>query len=186
MPGRLIRAETADIRYFAEICIRAIIKCISFAFDKCKLIAYTDVMHRHGKLHDCKEELRNVALKVTPARLAVLDALEHADKPMDVSSVITHLKKKHVSADEVTVFRILNMFSKKGLITPVQFNEHKLRYEYADKPPHHHFICEECGEVTDVDGCMIGVIEAQIEKTLGGKVTRHSLEFFGRCRRCVV
>ncbi|MFZ5535531.1 MAG: Fur family transcriptional regulator [Patescibacteria group bacterium] len=143
-------------------------------------------MLTHEKTHNCKDELRNVSLKVTPARLAVLDALEQAKTPLDVSGVIAHLRKKGVDADAVTVFRILNMFSKKGLITPIQFNEHKLRYEHADKPPHHHFICEECGSVTDVEGCVVGGIEKKIEKTLGAKVTRHSLEFFGRCRRCIV
>ncbi|MBI5019201.1 transcriptional repressor [Candidatus Gottesmanbacteria bacterium] len=136
--------------------------------------------------HDCREELRRLEMRVTPARLGVLDVLEHAEVPLDVSTVIAYLDKQQIPADEVTVFRILNAFSKKGLIRPVQFNEGKLRYEYADKPPHHHFICEQCGSVSDVEGCVVGELEKQIEKKTGARVTRHSLEFFGICRRCGV
>lgn len=144
------------------------------------------LMKKISGSHDCREELRRLELRATPARLGVLDALESAELPLDVSAVITYLEKQHIPADEVTVFRILNAFSKKGLVRPVQFNEGKLRYEYADKPPHHHFICEQCGSVSDVEGCVVGDLEKQIEKKIGARITRHSLEFFGICRRCEV
>lgn len=143
-------------------------------------------MNLRSPNHDCNEELHNLQLRVTPARLGVLDILEHAETPIDVSTVIDGLKTKHIKADEVTVFRIINTFCDKGIIKPIQLNENKLRYEYADKPKHHHFICEQCGDISDVDGCVVGQLETQIEKMTGGKVTRHSLEFFGTCRRCTV
>lgn len=136
--------------------------------------------------HDCTEELRRIRLRVTPARLGVLDILEHAAMPIDVSTVIHGLRTKRIKADEVTVFRIINTFCEKGIIKPIQLNENKFRYEYADKPKHHHFICEQCGDISDVQGCAMGKFEAAIEKMTGGKVTRHSLEFFGTCRRCSV
>lgn len=135
--------------------------------------------------HDCREELHKADLRVTPARLGVLDMLEHTEKPVGVSEVIAYLKKQRIPADEVTVFRILNAFSRKGIARPVQFNENKLRYEYADKPAHHHFICEKCGFVSDVTGCAMSSLEREIERTTGGIVKRHALEFFGVCGRCI-
>jgi len=134
--------------------------------------------------HDCKDELHNAKLRVTPARLGVLAMLEQADMPVDVSMVTDYLKKQKISVDDVTVFRILNTFMDKGIAKPIEFNEGKLRYEYADKPKHHHFICEKCKSIADVEGCTVEALERQIERTTGGKVTRHSLEFFGVCRRC--
>ena len=135
--------------------------------------------------HDCKDELHNAKLRVTPARLGVLAMLEHADIPVDVSMVTDYLKKQKIPADNVTVFRILNTFTDKGITKPIELNEGKLRYEYAAKPKHHHFICEKCKAITDVDGCTVNTLEQQIEESTGAKVTRHSLEFFGLCRRCV-
>jgi Fur family transcriptional regulator, ferric uptake regulator len=134
--------------------------------------------------HDCKKELHNAELKVTPARMGILSVLEHADTPLDVESIAIILKKNKIRADKVTVFRILNSLTHKGLLKPIQFNEGKLRYEYAGKPNHHHFICEQCGKIIDIMGCTIHRLEHEIEKTKGVSVRRHSLEFFGLCANC--
>lgn len=136
--------------------------------------------------HDCKDELHEAELRVTPARLGILSILEHADVPVDVSTVIAYLKKHHIPADEVTVFRILNAFTKKGIAKPIQFNEGKLRYEYAGKPSHHHFVCESCGDVLDVVDCNVDELEKTLEQKKGVRVHRHSLEFFGLCKKCLI
>jgi Fur family ferric uptake transcriptional regulator len=133
--------------------------------------------------HNCEDELRKANLKVTPARLGVLSALEQTDMPLDVNSIIKFLKKQKIKADKVTVFRIVNALTQKGLAAPVQLNEGKLRYEYA-KEDHHHFICETCGSITDVSDCNIGVVEKDIQNKKGFLVKRHSLEFFGICSDC--
>lgn len=134
--------------------------------------------------HDCKEELRHVELKVTPARLGVLAALESTDTPLDIVTIMAYLHKKHIKADKVTVFRIMNALTEKGLIKPIQFNEGKLRYEYGALADHHHFVCEKCGSIQDVTGCNIDALEKEITKKKGVLVKRHSLEFFGLCADC--
>lgn len=123
-------------------------------------------------MHDCKDELHKAELKVTPLRLKVLDILEHAKFPLDAATI-----KQRIGADKVTVFRILNSLTNKGILKSIQFNDGKLRYEYAGKPKHHHFICDNCGKIIDVEGCTIGVLEKDIEKKKGVLVKRHSLNF---------
>lgn len=135
--------------------------------------------------HDCREELRELSLRVTPARLGILELLEQSDAPIDVATVRQYLKHHHIDVDEVTVFRILSKFIEKGIAKPIQFNEGKLRYEYGEKPSHHHFVCDKCGSVTDIAGCILEPLEKKIERTKGVKVLRHSLEFFGKCQRCL-
>jgi len=134
--------------------------------------------------HDCTKELKVANLKITPARLGVLEALENADTPVDVASVIGYLKNHKVKADKVTVFRIINALTEKGLAKSVQFNEGKLRYEHAGKADHHHFICESCGVIKDISDCKIDVIEKEMKKKKGLLVKSHSLEFFGLCADC--
>jgi len=134
--------------------------------------------------HDCKEELRDVELKVTPARLGILAALESTERPLDIVTIIAYLKQNNIKADKVTVFRIMNALTEKGLVIPIQFNEGKLRYEYGDLPDHHHFVCTKCGDIQDVTGCNIEIIEKDITKKQGVLVKRHSLEFFGLCANC--
>jgi Fur family ferric uptake transcriptional regulator len=134
--------------------------------------------------HDCQQELRTVALKVTPARLGVLAALEDTETPLDVSEVIMYLKHHSIQADKVTVFRIMNSLTEKGLVVPIQLNEGKLRYEHAAKADHHHFVCEQCSSIEDISDCNIIQLERDIQRKKGLIVKRHSLEFFGICKNC--
>lgn len=134
--------------------------------------------------HDCASELHGMGLRATPARLALVNLLEEADKPLDVASMIEFLQKKNIKADPATVFRIVNMFVGKGLIRQIQFNEGKFRYELAARGNHHHFICENCGAIEDIADCNIETLERTLQSKKGLLVKRHSLEFFGFCRAC--
>ena len=137
------------------------------------------------QIHDCKDELRTADLKATPARIAVLSLLEMTDKPVDVSGIIKYLGKKDIKADPATVFRIINMFTQKGLTKQVQLNEGKFRYELSSKADHHHLTCTNCGRIEDISDCNIDYLEKEIEKKKKVKIASHSLEFFGICQQCL-
>jgi Fur family ferric uptake transcriptional regulator len=134
--------------------------------------------------HNCKEELKNVGLKATPARLALLKLFEKTEKPLDVSVMQKYLNKHDVDIDPATVFRIINMFTQKGITKQVQLGEGKFRYELSSREDHHHLICEECGDIEDISDCDIESLEKQINKKKKFLVKRHSLEFFGVCKKC--
>lgn len=134
--------------------------------------------------HDCKDELNVFNLRATPARLALMMLLESSDKPLDTSTMIAYLEKKDIAADPATVFRIINMFTDRGLTRQISFNEGKSRYELASKEEHHHLICKKCGDVKDISDCNIKALEKDIKKKKNFLVTSHSLEFFGICNNC--
>ena len=60
------------------------------------------------------DELHNVDLKATPARLGVLAALENTKRPLDISSVESYLAGHNIKVDKATVFRIINSLTQKG------------------------------------------------------------------------
>ncbi len=134
--------------------------------------------------HDCKDELNDVSLRATPARIALMHFLEKSDKPLDVESMISYLEKRDIQTDPATVFRIINLFSEKGLVKSIQLNEGKFRYELAARPDHHHLVCAKCGDIEDISDCNINALEKEIEKKKKFKVASHSLEFFGVCKLC--
>ncbi len=134
--------------------------------------------------HDCKVELKNANLKITPARLGVLKVLENAETPLDIATITSYLKKQKIKADKVTVFRIINAFTEKGIVKSIHFNEGRLRFEHAGAADHHHFICEKCGHIEDISDCHIDQLEKEINNKKGLLIKRHSLEFFGICKSC--
>lgn len=134
--------------------------------------------------HDCELELKNVDLKATPRRIAVLKALEYNENPSDVGFIFEFLKKRKIRADQATVFRILKLLSRRSLIKSIQLNESKLRYEPASRPDHHHFVCQSCGDILDIKDCGVDILKNKIEKEKNVKVRNHNMEFFGLCRNC--
>lgn len=134
--------------------------------------------------HNCREELREVSLKATPTRLAVLEFLEKTKHPVDVSIILGYLQEKQIDADPATVFRIINLFTQKGLTKQIQLNESKFRYERTSLDDHHHLVCESCGNVEDISDSVVPILEETIQKEKKFLVKRHSLEFFGTCKNC--
>ena len=134
--------------------------------------------------HDCKQELRKLDLRATPARLAVMHFLERTSEPVDVNTILNYLNKQRIDTDPATVFRIVNILTQKGITTPIQFQEGKTRYELSSKEDHHHLICESCGKVEDVSDVVIPALEKEIKNKHKFLVKRHSLEFFGLCHAC--
>ncbi len=134
--------------------------------------------------HDCKEELREMDLRATPTRIAIMQLLEKTKNPIDVSMILDYLKKNDINVDPATVFRIMNAFTAKGLVSPIAFQEGKMRYELGSKEDHHHLICQKCGLIQDIEDNVIPALEKHIGIKHNFKVQRHSLEFFGLCQNC--
>jgi Fur family ferric uptake transcriptional regulator len=135
-------------------------------------------------MHDCKIELNEVTLRATPVRIAVMKFLEKTNIPVDVQMIKDHLVKKNVSSDAATVFRIMNIFTQKGITRQISFNEGKFRYELASREDHHHLICQNCDKIEDFSDCAIPALEKKIRRKKGFHVTSHALEFYGLCEGC--
>ncbi len=145
--------------------------------DRCKLFAYNNLMLPQ------KETIRSKGLRVTPARIAVLRTLEETNKPIDIASILSIVQRSKVDADQATIYRIVESFLEKNLISRIQFQEKKFFYE-SKRVEHHHAICEKCGKIEDVSNCSIKRTEQRIEEKIGFKVKSHNLEFFGLCLEC--
>ena len=128
--------------------------------------------------------LKQHKLKVTNSRVAILKYLEDAVSPVDSLAIKKHLDKSTITTNRATVFRILNIFIREGIVKTVQFNEGKSRYELTSKPEHHHIVCTICGDIKDVNVCINKEMENTIVNDTGYRINRHMLEFTGTCPRC--
>jgi Fur family transcriptional regulator, ferric uptake regulator len=136
------------------------------------------------KQHNCKEELREVDLRATPTRLAVMKYLETTNQPVDAGMILNYLGKKEIKTDPATVFRIVNVLTQKGITIPIQFQEGKARYELANKKHHYHLVCQNCSRIEEISDTVIPNLEKEIQKKHNFLVKRNSLEFFGLCHSC--
>lgn len=128
--------------------------------------------------------LRDVGLKVTPARLRLLDVLSKNDRPLTVTEIAAKLP----DVNQVTIYRALVALGEVGIVRRVDVQFAYTHYELvATKKHHHHAICSMCGRIEDVDACLPRSLEKEVLGKLKdfSSLTSHSLEFIGRCNTCV-
>lgn len=121
----------------------------------------------------------------TSQRRAILRALEEAPGPLTPQEVFESASNHHPGLGLATVYRNLGALAERGAVAVVHLpNESTTRYEPKRASHHHHFSCEECGRVYELDAtCPVAVLEGA---TLPGgfQVRDHSLTLYGSCPDC--
>jgi Fur family ferric uptake transcriptional regulator len=131
-----------------------------------------------------KELIRGSGLRATPARIAVLQYLSDAKRPITHAELVEQLGDN--GTDASTLFRALNDMAESQLLRRMELGDHVWRYEMidqtADHQPHAHFLCVDCGEITCLHGNDSYVSQISRTKTKIGAVTEVLLK--GHCSDC--
>ena len=104
-----------------------------------------------------QELLSDKKLKLTTARVELLELFSSANKPLSYEDL-----KCKISMDKATFYRNISKFEDKSIVSSFESNDKKRYYE-IQKKPHSHFICNlcnniECTHITndiDIDGYII-------------------------------
>jgi Fe2+ or Zn2+ uptake regulation protein len=128
-------------------------------------------------------ELRAAGLRVTAARLAILDTVRAGDH-LDVDSVTSQVRTRlgHVSFQ--AVYEALHAFTAAGLVRRIEPAGSPARFECRVGDNHHHLVCRECGRLTDVD-CAVGEAPClEPADDAGYLVDEADVTFWGFCPDC--
>lgn len=126
------------------------------------------------------EIISSKGISPTKARLQILSICMKASTPVDALYVASKLGN---TAHLATVYRTLEKFASLGILTRVDFQEGKFRYEYVHDH-HHHAVCESCGSIAEVKDNHLEKAMNAVKIGAGFSVTRHALELFGLCQGC--
>jgi Fe2+ or Zn2+ uptake regulation protein len=85
-----------------------------------------------------------------------------------------------------SVYRNIHLLREAGILAPVDRVEDGERFELSEKhrDHHHHLICERCGGVEDLEGCLLKGLERRVRGKTRFRVLRHELNLFGLCASC--
>jgi len=97
-----------------------------------------------------REQLREVGLRVTTARIAVMDALQAAPGPVSHAELVEQLDGS--AGDPATVFRNLTALTEAELAVRSDLGDRVWRFAVkrsttSEGHEHPHFLCSECGTV---------------------------------------
>ena len=118
-------------------------------------------------------------------REAILSARRGTKSHPSAEWVYQTLKPTHPDLSLGTVYRNLALFRQQGVIQSVGVVNGQERFD-ADTSLHHHFVCERCGSVLDLDFRQEqeDSWDQAVSEQYGFKTLRHELIFYGICKTC--
>jgi Fur family ferric uptake transcriptional regulator len=133
---------------------------------------------------DFERRLREVGLRVTRPRLAVLAAV-HANPHADTESIIGLVRRDLGVVSHQAVYDVLRALTGAGLVRRFQPMGSVARYETQSGDNHHHVVCRTCGAIADVD-CAVGYAPCLTAPDGSGyQIGEAEVIYWGRCRDCV-
>ncbi|MET8048281.1 Fur family transcriptional regulator [Streptosporangium sp. NPDC005286] len=100
------------------------------------------------------EELRGAGLRVTAARVALLETVRDGNH-LGVEAIASGVRDRvgHISLQ--AVYEALHALTAAGLVRRIEPGDSPARFEGRVGDNHHHVVCRSCGAVADVD-CAVG------------------------------
>ncbi len=114
------------------------------------------------------EEIRNKlterGLKVTPQRMAILEAIYNLKNHPTAENIIDYIKKMHPNIATGTVYKVLGVLVDNRLIKKVTTEKDAMRYDGVMES-HHHLYCIETELIKDYfDEELDGLLQKYFEK----------------------
>ncbi|NLR08844.1 MULTISPECIES: Fur family transcriptional regulator [Lactobacillaceae] len=128
--------------------------------------------------------LRKNKFKLTKQRHALLEFLwTNQGHYTDVVAVDAYMRTEFPGMSHNTVYRNLKEFEEVGIVEQ-NTEQERARVKYQcdfHHQHHHHFVCQNCGKVTELQMCPMDFFCDQLP---GYEITGHSFELYGICAEC--
>ncbi|WP_373033215.1 Fur family transcriptional regulator [Sulfurovum sp.] len=116
-----------------------------------------------------EELIKNKNIKLTTARVRILEILKEADRPLCYEEI-----KNDISMDKATFYRNISKFEEEGILNAFESNDKK-RYFEVKLNPHAHFVCVECSRVECIKNIDITLPNYEINNVI----------INGKCSSCL-
>jgi len=129
------------------------------------------------------DELRGVGLRVTAARVALLETVRDGNH-LGVEAIASGVRDRvgHISLQ--AVYEALQALTAAGLLRRIEPAGSPARFEGRVGDNHHHIVCRSCGVVADVD-CVVGEAPClTASDDHGFSIDEAEVIFWGLCPGC--
>lgn len=145
-----------------------------------------EILIKREKLSEenLKKIIRDMGLKVTNQRMAILKSLSKGRAHRSAQEVFEAVSKVHSEIGFATVYRFLRDLSSRGFVTEVRMGGLPARYELTPKGHHDHLTCVRCTKIVEFENDQIEKLQKQIAINNGFQLLGHVLELYGLCPEC--
>ncbi|MGA8090870.1 MAG: transcriptional repressor [Terracidiphilus sp.] len=123
-----------------------------------------------------REDRRN-----TRQKMVIREAFARANRPLSPEEALQTAQQYHPTIGIATIYRNIQALVKGRWLEPVEVPGDATRYEVAGKEHHHHFQCNDCGKLYDLEGC---VAQSRPKLPKGFRASGHEFYVYGTCATC--
>ncbi|HEX8816362.1 MAG TPA: Fur family transcriptional regulator [Terriglobales bacterium] len=128
-----------------------------------------------------KRSFAESGLRCTPQRYALMAFLTERNRHPTAAEIFEALNRVDPRSSRATTYNNLRDLVKAGLVREVAIEGRAARFD-ARGMKHHHFICDDCGNVEDIDWY---AVPKPASRSLGKRVLREcEVIFRGLCGKC--
>ena len=135
------------------------------------------------------EEVSNLliekGLKVTPQRMAILEAIQDLENHPTAENISDFIRKNHPNISVATVYKVLDVLVENQLIKRVKTEKDVMRYD-AILESHHHIYCTDSDKIEDYfDEKLDILLKTYFEqnKISNFQIEDIKLQIIGKCNR---
>ncbi|MEU4407856.1 Fur family transcriptional regulator [Streptosporangium sp. NPDC023963] len=129
------------------------------------------------------EELRGAGLRVTAARVALLETVRNGDH-LGVEALTSGVRDRIGQVSLQAVYEGLHALTTAGLVRRIEPPGSPALFEGRVGDNHHHIVCRSCGVVADVD-CAIGEAPClTASNDHGFAIDEAEIIYWGVCLNC--
>ena len=116
------------------------------------------------KITEIRNKLIEKGLKVTPQRIAILEAIIKLNNHPTAENIIDYIRNNHPNIATATVYKVLDALVANELINKVKTERDVMRYD-AIMESHHHIYCSDSDRIEDYnDNELNELLEKYFEK----------------------
>lgn len=127
------------------------------------------------------ERYKNIGLKLTPQRLAILSYLEGNKEHPSADDIYRVISMVFPTISFATVYNTLEALRRRGRLLELTIESGKKRFD-PNTDPHHHLICVRCKKVVDINDSYelkVSNLDRRDFELIGNHI-----EFYGICPEC--
>ncbi|MBA2367688.1 MAG: transcriptional repressor [Candidatus Protochlamydia sp.] len=119
--------------------------------------------------------------RMTQQRKTILECLKQARRPLSATELLAAAARQIPLINLATIYRNIKILLEEKILVEVQLAGQAPRYEYNGLKEHHHFLCQACNRLYDIEES-----SAAPASTLpnGFKAFKCDVTLHGVCHEC--
>lgn len=133
--------------------------------------------------------LASRGVRLTRPRRAVLNVVAAERQPLSVAEIHARLRCQAVNLG--SVYRMVALLCRLDIMQLAETSRGTQRFELSEAftGHHHHLVCQRCGGVQDLEGCVLkepvlARLARRVRRAARFQVTGHDLRLYGLCAAC--